>query len=204
MSGANLIEQLVESLRCLPGVGPKSARRMAYHLLERNREAGRHLSQVMAEAMQRIGRCARCRTLTEDDVCEICRSSSRDDAQLCIVESPVDLDAIEAGTGYRGRYFVLMGLLSPLDGVGPKELGLDRLDAVLAAGVVKELIIATGTTVEGQATAHYISEHVGAVAPVVQLSRIAHGVPIGGELEFVDGNTLVHAFKGRRRMSGGE
>ena len=198
MTTATLFEQLVDSLRCLPGVGPKSARRMAYHLLERDRHSARRLSQVMAQAVERIGRCSECRTLTEHGACAICSSPSRDDSLLCVVESPADLDAIEAGTGYRGRYFVLMGLLSPLDGIGPRELGLEQFEHSLSARAPEEVIIATGTTVEGQATAHYVSEMVRAQG--IRVTRLAHGIPIGGELEYVDSNTLAHAFQGRMRV----
>ena len=190
-----LIERLVDALRCLPGVGPKSARRMAYHLLERDRARALELAVAIGEAMDKIGRCRRCRTLTESELCALCAAGNRDPSQLCVVESPSDLDAIAAGTDYRGAYFVLMGLLSPLDGVGPSELELDAFERRLEEGVVTEVIIATGTTVEGQATAHYLSglarEHG------VRVTRLAHGIPLGGELEYVDSGTLAHAFRGR-------
>jgi recombination protein RecR len=195
MPASALIEQLVEGLRCLPGVGPKSARRMAYHLLQRDREGGRELARIMEQALTRVGRCERCRTLTEEGLCRLCASPRRDPASLCVVESPGDLEAIETGTGYRGRYFVLLGLLSPLDGIGPEELGLDRLEGLLRAGEVRELIVATGSTVEGQATAHYVSEL--ARDADVPVSRLAQGIPLGGELEYVDSSTLAHAFQGR-------
>lgn len=193
-----LIERLVESLCCLPGVGPKSARRMAYHLLERDRERALALSGTLAEAVARVGRCGRCRTLTEDTLCAVCAAPGRDPAQLCVVESPTDLEAIESGTDFRGGYFVLMGLLSPLDGIGPAELGLDAFRRRLDVGPVQEVIIATGTTVEGEATAHFIAGIARRLD--VRVSRIAHGVPLGGDLEYVDGGTLAHAISGRRPL----
>jgi len=195
VAASPLIERLVEALRWLPGVGPKSARRMAWHLLERDRGRGRELAAAIAEAMDRIGRCRRCRTLTEHELCPLCSAGDRDPALLCVVESPADLDAIEAGTDYRGSYFVLMGLLSPLDGIGPAELGLDAFERRLAEGGLREVIVATGTTVEGQATAHYLSEL--ARERGVRVTRLAHGIPLGGELEYVDSGTLAHAFRGR-------
>jgi recombination protein RecR len=192
MSATSLIERLVEDLRCLPGVGQKTAQRMALQLLERNRDGGRRLATTLADAMERVGNCERCRTLTEDPICAICRNPSRDDELLCVVESPADLSAIEAATGFRGRYFVLLGRLSPLDGLGPRELGLDQLAARLAEGEIKEVIIATNPTVEGEATAHYLSQL--ARQHRVRPSRLAHGVPLGGELEYIDRGTLAHAF----------
>ncbi len=193
-----LLEQLMEALRCLPGVGPKSSQRMAFYLLERNRDGARNLAAVMEQAMGEIGHCDSCRTLSEESICRICNSSSRDESALCVVETPAEMMAIEQATQYRGRYFVLGGRLSPLDGIGPKEIGMDMLAQRLDEGVVKELILATNTTVEGEATAHYISElsHVRGV----QTTRIAHGVPLGGELEYVDGGTLSHAFSGRHEI----
>ena len=193
------LARLIDSLRCLPGVGPKSAQRMAFHLLERNREGGRMLSQALAEAVDRIGRCKRCRMLTESDLCAICASTQRDIAQLCVVESPADVVAIEQSGGFRGRYFVLMGHLSPLDGIGPAELGLDRFEELLGEGDVREVILATNPTVEGEATAHYLGEL--ALRRGLRVSRIAHGVPVGGELEYVDGGTLAHALAGRTAVS---
>jgi recombination protein RecR len=192
MSASPLLDQLVDALRVLPGVGQKSAQRMALQLLERNRDGGRLLAAVLAEAMQRIGNCERCRTFSEESVCALCRSTSRDAELLCVVESPADLTAIEQATGYRGRYFVLLGRLSPLDGLGPRELGLDRLSERLAEGEVRELIIATNPTVEGEATAHYVAQL--ARQHQVHPSRLAHGVPLGGELEYIDRGTLAHAF----------
>jgi recombination protein RecR len=199
MSDKPLLSQLIDSLRCLPGVGPKSAQRMAFHILQRDRAGGARLAAVLAEAVQSIGHCRLCRTLTEDDLCELCRSASRDDSLLCVVESPSDVIALEQSTGYRGRYFVLGGRLSPLDGIGPAELGIDQLRQRLDDMRPAELILATTTTVEGEATAHYVSEL--ARERGVAISRIAHGVPLGGELEYVDGGTLAHAFAGRRRVA---
>jgi len=190
-----LLNRLIEALRCLPGVGPKSAQRMTFHLLERNREGGRRLAIVLADAMERIGHCARCRTLSESQVCSLCANPRRDRALLCVVETPADVWAIEQAIDYSGLYFVLNGRLSPLDGIGPAELGLDLLQRRLGEGEVKELILATNPTVEGEATAHYISEM--ARSHGVRATRIAHGVPLGGELEYVDGGTLSHAFAGR-------
>lgn len=190
------IERLIEALRCLPGVGPKSAQRMTYHLLERDRAGGRRLAEALIEAMDKVGNCSRCRTLSETEICGLCASNARDASLLCVVESPVDVAALEQSTGYRGHYFVLMGHLSPLDGVGPRELGLDLLEARLADGEVKELILATNPTVEGEATAHYIADL--ARSRNIRATRIAHGVPLGGELEFIDGGTLSHAFAGRQ------
>lgn len=186
----------MEALRCLPGVGPKSAQRMAFHLLERNREGGQHLSRVLADAMVRIGHCERCRTLSETELCAICSNPRRKASQICIVETPAEVAALEQATHYEGHYFVLGGRLSPLDGIGPREIGLDRLEKILQEGTVEELILATNPTVEGEATAHYIGEM--ARARSIKTTRIAHGVPLGGELEYVDGGTLLHAFTGRR------
>ncbi len=199
MAAQPLLRQLIEALRCLPGVGPKSAQRMAMHILQRDRAGGARLAAILAEAVQSIGHCGECRTLTEDEVCELCRNPERDDGLLCVVETPADVLALEQATGYRGRYFVLGGRLSPLDGVGPQELGMAQLARRLETNPPAELILATTTTVEGEATAHYIGEL--AAAHGVATSRIAHGVPLGGELEFVDGGTLAHAFAGRRRVS---
>ena len=197
---SSLLEQLIEALRILPGVGPKSAQRMAYHVLERERAGGRRLSEALASAVERIGNCERCRDFSETGVCATCASASRDVHQLCAVESPADRLAIEQATGYRGLYFVLQGRLSPLDGIGPRELGLDRLAERLAEGEVQELIIATNPTVEGEATAHYLAQL--ARKHGVRPSRPTHGVPLGGELEYVDRGTLSHAFGSRSEMPG--
>ena len=180
----------------MPGVGRKSAQRIAFHLLERDRDGAASLSAALADAVKGIGHCSRCRMFTEHELCSICSASSRDDSQLCVVESLADVMAIEDATGFRGLYFVLMGHLSPLDGIGPEELGLGILEARLAEAAVTEMIIATNPTVEGDATAHYLADM--ASRHSIQASRIAHGVPLGGELEYVDGGTLSHAFYGRR------
>lgn len=191
-----LIDRLIAALKCLPGVGPKSAQRMAYHLLERDREGALLLSGALKEAVELIGHCKKCRTFSEDEVCNICSAISRDETKLCIVETPADIMALEQATGYRGLYFVLMGHLSPLDGIGPEDIGLDLLAERVSADNIDEVILATSTTVEGEATAHYIAEMI--KDSKVRVTRIAHGVPIGGELEFVNSSTLSHAFQGRR------
>ncbi|MEW8091175.1 MAG: recombination mediator RecR [Candidatus Thiodiazotropha endolucinida] len=195
MPSPSLLQQLISALRCLPGVGAKSAQRMAYHLLERDRDGGRELSRVLAQAMDSIGHCSRCRTLSESGLCRLCANPERDPAQLCIVETPADQAIIEQAIDYRGCYFVLGGHLSPLDGIGPKEIGLDHLDERFAEGEVKEIILATNPTIEGEATAQYI--HDMAETRKIKTTRIAQGVPMGGELEYVDGATLAHAFRGR-------
>lgn len=195
-----LIEALTQALQRLPGVGPKSARRMAFHLLVRDRDGGRRLGQVLADAMERIGRCQQCRNLTELDVCALCSAPQRDPSLLCVVESPADVQAIDGASGFQGLYYVLHGHLSPLDGIGPEELELDRLEARLDAGAVRELILATNPTVEGEATAHYIADI--ARTRGIRSTRIAHGVPLGGDLEFVDGGTLRQALLGRRDYGG--
>jgi len=192
------LAQLIQALRVLPGVGPKSAQRMAFHLLQRDRLGAKSLAEALLEAVEHIGYCEECRTLTEGDLCAVCANPNRDATQLCIVESPSEVFAIDQSTGFNGRFFVLNGRLSPLDGVGPDELRLDLLERRLQSGEVRELILATNTTVEGEATAHYLSEmarHFG-----VRPTRIAYGVPFGGEIEFVDGTTLAHAFNGRREV----
>ncbi len=198
MFASPLIERLVESLRCLPGVGPKSAQRMALYLLERNREGGQHMASVLQEALARVGHCEQCRTLTEEPVCRLCSNPSRNRSLLCVVESPADVHAIEQTGTYKGLYFVLMGHLSPIDGIGPDEIGIPALIQHLTAHPVEELILASNPTVEGEATAYYIAEQVKGFPLTV--SRIAHGVPVGGELEFVDGGTLSHAFNGRLKI----
>ena len=189
------LEALVDALRCLPGVGPKSAQRMALHLLERDREGAQALALALGEAAERVGRCQRCRNLTETPVCSICDDPRREAAVLCVVETPADVLAIEQAGGYRGRYFVLMGHLSPIDGIGPEDIGLDRLQALVREQGIEEVILATNPTAEGEATAWYLTDLL--AADGVRMSRIAHGVPLGGELEYVDGNTLMHAFSGR-------
>lgn len=198
MAEKPLLNQLMEALRCLPGVGPKSAQRMAFHLLERDRAGGRRLAQVLEEAMVRIGHCRRCRTLTEADVCALCANPNRDPASLCVVETPSEMVAIEQAINFSGQYFILGGRLSPLDGIGPKELGLDQLEQRFRDAEVKELILATNPTVEGEVTAQYIADM--ARAKGIRVTRIAHGVPLGGELEYLDGGTLSHAFAWRTEL----
>jgi recombination protein RecR len=201
MVGSIIIDRLVTALRCLPGVGPKSAQRMALHLLERNRDRGRQLAAALVDAMDQVGHCRVCRTLTELPICHICASEKRDRSLLCVVETPADVAAIEQGTDYRGLYFVLLGHLSPLDGVGPEALGMDTLARRLLNQHNKhlaELIIATSSTVEGEATAHYVGEI--ARQHGIRATRLAHGIPLGGELEFTDSGTLAHALSGRREF----
>lgn len=196
MSSSPTLERLIEALRCLPGVGARTAQRMAHHLLERNRDGGRRLAQVLIEAMDGIGNCQRCRNFSDTDLCTLCTNPSRDASLLCVIEMPADQLAIEQATGFRGLYFVLQGRLSPLDGLGPRELGLDLLDARLAEGEVSEMIIATNPTVEGEATAHYLAQM--ARRHGIKPTRLAHGVPLGGELEYIDRGTLAHAFGARQ------
>lgn len=195
---ADPFDELLEALRCLPGVGARSAQRMALHLLERDRDGGRRLAASLESAMRDIRRCSQCRNFTAADVCRICADDRRSPKTLCIVESPADVLAIESATGYQGRYFVLLGRLSPLDGIGPAELGLDDLERQLSAEDVEEIVIATNTTVEGEATAHYLREMADRHA--VRVSRLAQGVPLGGELEHTDASTLAHAFSSRLPM----
>jgi recombination protein RecR len=198
MSSSPLLADLIDALHCLPGVGAKTAQRMAFHVLERDRAGARRLAERLSAAVERIGNCTRCRTFSEEAVCTLCASPSRERTLLCVVETPVDQLAIEQATGYRGHYFVLLGRLSPLDGLGPKELGLDLLAQRLAQGEVQELIVATNPTVEGEATAHMLAQLARAAG--VRASRLAHGVPLGGELEFIDRGTLAHAFGGRQAL----
>ncbi|MBF0220390.1 MAG: recombination protein RecR [Gammaproteobacteria bacterium] len=193
--GNVIIERLIERLRIMPGIGPKSAQRIAYYLLDRNRHGAIQLADALVEAMQQIKYCDRCRTYSEVERCAICCDQGRDVTRLCIVETPADQIALEQVTGFRGYYFVLLGRLSPLDGVGPEAIGLDRLQQRLQEGEVEEVIIATNPTAEGEATAHYISEMVHQHA--LKVTRIAHGIPMGGELEFIDPTTLNHAFNRR-------
>jgi recombination protein RecR len=194
-----LLEQLIEALRCLPGVGPKTAQRMAFQLLERNRDKGKQLAKSLQSAMEEIKHCQSCRTFSETELCRLCTATHRDPTLLCILESPADIVAVEQMGSYRGRYFVLMGHLSPLDGIGPEDLGIPQLIPLLACGAIKEVIIATNPTVEGEATAHYISELIKQYA--IKVTRIAHGVPLGGELEYIDSGTLAHAFAGREELA---
>jgi len=197
MKEQTLLEQVIEAFRCLPGVGPKSAQRMLLHLLERDREGGRRLAQILSEAIEKIGHCKSCRNLTEAELCEICSDGKRESNIICIVEAPSDVIAIEQSLSFSGQYFVLMGTLSPIDGRGPDEIGIDHLVRRCESGI-QEIILAVSSTVEGEATAHYISE---ALKPLnVTISRLAQGIPLGGELEFVDGGTLSHAFDGRKSI----
>ena len=198
MNSSPLIEQLIEAFRCLPGVGPKSAQRMTLHLLERNRAGGKKLSESLSVALNEVGNCIHCRTLTEEETCRICANSSRNRKICCVVESPADVFAIEQSGSFRGIYFVLMGHLSPIDGIGPEQLGMHQLLEKVANTEIEEVIIACNPNVEGDATAYYIAEQLKDSS--AQVSRIAHGVPVGGELEFVDGSTLTHAFVGRKSM----
>jgi recombination protein RecR len=198
MSKDSVIQQLISAFRCLPGVGPKSAQRMTFYLLQRDRAGGQHLAHSLVQAMSKVGNCKRCRTLSEKEVCAVCENPKREMTQLCVVESPADMSAIEHGTGYRGQFFVLGGHLSPLDGVGPEELGIELFEQRLSEGTITEVILATGATVEGQATAHYLSELVHEKG--IRVTRISQGVPLGGELEFVDSSTLNHAIGERQSM----
>lgn len=198
MSEAPLLDQLIQALRCLPGVGPKTAQRMAFHLLERDRDGGRRLSETLLAAIQRVGHCEQCRNFSETPLCTLCASPRRDRSLLCVVESPADVSAIEQSADYRGLYFVLMGRMSPLDGIRPEDIGIDRLADRLDRGEVQEVILATGTTVEGEATAHYIAQI--AHRRNLRATRIAHGIPLGGELGYVDGGTLSHALAARREL----
>ncbi|WP_372860586.1 recombination mediator RecR [Spongiibacter sp.] len=193
-----LIDELIDALRCLPGVGPKSAQRISFQLLERNRGGAQRLSEALQKAVDQVGHCRSCRTLTEAAECRICSDARRDRRTICVVESPADVLAFEQSGDYRGLYFVLMGRLSPIDGIGPEEIGVDRLLERVQALQVSELILATNPTVEGEATAFYIAEEMRRLG--VAVSRIAHGVPLGGELEYVDSGTLSHALKGRQRF----
>jgi recombination protein RecR len=192
------LDELAKALRCLPGVGPKAAQRMALHLMQHDRDGAQALSAALSHAAQSIRHCERCNTFTEDAVCSLCRSPKRDASLLCVVETPADLLMVEHTQAYSGLYFVLMGRLSPLDGIGPKEIRLDRLLKRAADGVVREVILATNFTNEGEATAHYIGELLSARGLAV--SRLARGVPVGGELEYVDAGTLAQALRERRPL----
>jgi len=194
------LDLLIEALRCLPGVGPKSAQRMAYHLLQRDRVGAQRLGDAVLHALQSIRHCQRCNTFTEAEICERCLSPRRDASLLCIVETPVDMNMMEQTLSYQGLYYVLMGKISPLDGVGPRELGLDRLVARALDGVVREVILATNYTNEGEATAHYIAAMLRSKG--VGVTRIARGVPVGGELEYVDSGTLAQALRERKACGG--
>lgn len=196
MSLSPLIRRLIDDLRCLPGVGPKSAQRMAFHLLERDRDGAQRLAETLLKAVAEIGHCRRCRTLSEHEVCSLCLSQKRNGQLLCVVETPADVQAIEQSGVFNGYYFVLMGHLSPLDGIGPKDIGLDLLESRLDEGLTQEVILATNPTVEGEATAYYISELVRIRG--IKATRIASGVPLGGALEYIDSETLSRAMEGRK------
>jgi recombination protein RecR len=190
------LQNLIDALRCLPGVGPKSAQRMTLHLLERDREGGTALAQALLDAVEKVGHCSRCRNFTELEVCEICSDPRRDATTVCVVETPADVLAIEQSVGFKGVYFVLMGHLSPIDGIGPAEIGLENFHQRVIDEDIQEVILATNPTVEGEATAYYLTDML--LPEGIKVSRIAHGVPLGGELEYVDGSTLAHALAGRR------
>lgn len=194
------LDSLIEALRCLPGVGPKSAQRMAYHLLQRDRKGAKQLGDAVHHALQTIRHCLRCNTFTEAEICDRCASPRRDATMLCVVETPVDMNMMEQTQSYQGLYYVLMGKISPLDGVGPKDIGLDRLMVRALDGVVREVILATNYTNEGEATAHYITAMLGAKG--VGVTRIARGIPVGGELEYVDSGTLAQALRERKACTG--
>ncbi len=197
MSSASL-DALIAALTCLPGVGRKSAQRMALYLLERDRDGARRLAGAIDDALERVGHCERCRNFSDQPLCPVCVDDDRDQATICVVETPADVLAVESSGAYRGRYFVLLGRLSPLDGLGPDELGLEALESQLARGGVDEIILATSATVEGDITAQYIADFAGRHA--IRSSRLARGIPLGGELEFVDSGTLSRALDGRQRF----
>jgi recombination protein RecR len=195
----SLIDQLISALRLLPGVGPKTAQRMALHILQHNKNGGMQLSKILQEAIEKVGHCTRCRTLSETALCPVCANNNRDQGLLCVVENPIDISALEQTSSYRGYYFVLHGRLSPLDGFGPNEIGVKELLTTLEKNpTIREVIIATNPTIEGEATAHYLSQLI--KAKNIECSRIAYGVPMGGELEYLDGNTLSRAFQGRSKI----
>ncbi len=196
MKSPSSLEELIEALRCLPGVGPKAAQRMAFHLLQRDKPGAQRLSAALGGALQAIRRCAKCNSFTEEELCALCSSGRRDAALLCVVETPADLLMMEQTLAYSGRYFVLMGRLSPLDGIGPREIGLDVLQKRVGGGEIREVIVATNFTNEGEATAHYVGEMLKGRG--IKVSRIARGIPVGGELEYVDAGTLAQALAERR------
>ena len=200
MSPPSSLESLVEALRCLPGIGPKSAQRMAYYLMQRDRQGAQQLADALQLALGALRHCQRCNTFTEADICELCQSGKRDPRLLCVVETPVDMNMMEQTHAYSGLYYVLMGRVSPLDGIGPRELQLDHLLARALDGVVQEVILATNFTNEGEVTAHYLTEMLKSRS--IRVSRIARGVPVGGELEYVDAGTLAQAMRERRSLAG--
>jgi recombination protein RecR len=203
MQHSPLIQQLIDAFRRLPGVGAKSAQRMVLHFLERDRDGGRKLAVALTAAMDGVGQCIQCRTLSESKLCSICTHPGRDQSLLCVVETPADVFALEQTAAYRGLYFVLMGHLSPIDGIGPEQLGIAELIALVSSRPIAEVILATNPTVEGEATAWYIAEQLRSEqlhSKAMKISRIAHGVPMGGELEYIDGNTLMHSLSGRQLL----
>ncbi len=200
MSFSPLVDQLIQALRCLPGVGPKSAQRMALHLLENDRSGAKRVAESLEIAVEQVKHCERCRILSETPTCRICSDTRRDPSMLCVVESPADVIAIEQTALFKGYYFVLKGHLSPIDGIGPQEIGIDLLFARLKNSEVTEVIMAINSTVEGEATSYYIAQQLDGTQ--ITLSRLAQGVPLGGELEYVDGGTLAHAFQGRQPVCG--
>ena len=196
MNPSPLLAELIAALQFLPGIGPKSAQRIAFHLLERHRDKASRLADVLQRAVDEIGQCANCRTFCEAEMCDLCKNPTRDAGLVCVVENPLDVVSIEQASDYRGRYFVLMGRLSPIDGMTPDRLAIPLLERRLSGGEIREMIVATGTTMEGEATAHYLKDVASRTS--VRATRIAYGVPVGGELEFVDGTTLSHAMTSRR------
>ncbi len=198
MQKQGLLTELIDALCCMPGIGPKSAQRIALHLLQRDRGGAENLANRLQQAVAQLGYCKNCRTLTEHELCVICASPKREQSIVCVVESPADVWLINQAADYRGVFFVLNGRLSPLDGIGPDEIGLQQLERQLEGGKITELILATNSTIEGEATAHYIAQL--ALQRHIKVTRIAHGVPVGGELEFIDSGTLAHAFSGRRTI----
>ena len=193
----DLLNDLINSLTILPGVGKKSAQRMALYLLDKNKDGASLLSKTLQDAVETIGRCKRCRILTSNEYCKVCSDTSRDNQSICVIENPSDMLAIESTGGFRGKYFVLLGRLSPIDGVGPEDLGIDQLLNLISKEDVKEIILATSSTVEGDATAIFIKDHI----KDIKVSRISYGIPIGGELEYVDGNTIARAIQGRTEIN---
>ena len=191
-----LVDGLIESIQCLPGVGPKSAQRMVLHLLEREREGGKILSEALRLALDSVGQCQNCRIFSEDNLCSICKNEKRDKEVICVVESVADVFAIEQSNQFRGRYFILHGHLSPIDDIGPEQLGLNQLFLLVRSGEISEMILATNSTLEGEATAHFIYDALKGVENL-DLTKLAQGVPLGGELEYVDRGTIMHAFSGR-------
>lgn len=192
------LSRLVEALRCLPGVGPKSAQRMVFHLLQHQRQRGLHLATCLTEAMSTIGHCTQCNNYTTQAICTICEDDNRDLTTLCVVEGPTDVTAIEQSMVYRGRYYVLMGKISPIDGIGPEDIGLDRLETYIRDANIQEVMLALSPSIEGQTTMHFIQERL--QAHKVKISQLAHGIPSGGELAFLDGHTIGSAIRNREEL----